>query len=344
MRTRKTNSDHARRVAKLISDSNTPDSDPLSGVWSWIDGVANGLDKDLSDSLDGGLKAILAGYQAMLAGFKGMLRAFRRALAWSDYQIWKLVRGWVFRSEQRLYGRISRMRRYLTGLIFTTTQYVLVTCLRAVAAERVERRRAVGDAEGRARREVRAVHGTIEREAASAYRMTDDARASVIVKLLDFAATREPLIKDLTRVIADGVIDILEVDDPILRIAIGFAVKQIVDRLGIDKAVGVLVSDLVTPILGDRKPTDLHAVILDITNRLGAVESQWASFFSDGGSQIEQAGEGWRDITSIIGDAAILAFMAQAVADPKGWSAEISDTVGAVVNDLTVKAVRLLGG
>jgi hypothetical protein len=344
MRAHKTNADHARRVAKLLANSQTPDGDPLSGVWSWIDGVANGLDKDLSDSLDGGLKAILAGYQAMLAGFRAMLTAFRRALSWSDYQVWKLVRGWVFRSEQRIYGRISRIRRYLTGLIFTTTQYVLVKCMRAVAAERIARRHAVGDAEGRARREVKALHGTVEREAASAYRMTNDARASLIGKLLDFAAEREPLIRDLTKVVADGVLDILEVDDPVLRIVIGFAVKEIIDRLGIDKAVGVLVSDLVTPILGDRRPTDLHAVILDITSRLGAVESQWATFFQDGGSQVEQAGEGWRDITSIVGDAAILAFTAQAVADPKGWSGEISDTIGTVVNDLAVKAVGLFGG
>ncbi len=116
------------------------------------------------------------------------------------------------------------------------------------------------------------------------------------------------------------------------------------DALGIDKAVGTLIDALLTGITGAPPPRNLHDVIADISIRLSQVEGQWAQFFTDGGSQVEQAGNDWKDITSVIGNTAIVAFAVQATVDPDGWAAEIADTLGAAANDLGTRAVTLFGG
>jgi len=137
---------------------------------------------------------------------------------------------------------------------------------------------------------------------------------------------------------------LLSVDDPIARITIGFLIKEVIDRLGIDKALGALIHNLLAPLLGQPVPHDLHDVIADLSARMIADETQWAQFFDDGGSQVEQAGKDWRNITGPVSSVAIVAFTAAAVADPSVWAKDIADTVGRVVNDVALNAVNLFGG
>jgi hypothetical protein len=343
MRLRENNRRHAAHVAKLIAADKSGDTDTLTGIWNWINGVANGVSDELGDTILSGFKTVLQHLQNLVSVVENYYKAISRIIFWVDILVYHIVKGWIDRERKQRIASDSALKRYLIGLIYITTQYVLVTCMRAINAERKHRERAVGSAEARAKREVKALHGVIEREAASAYRVTNDARASLIVKLLDFAADRAPEIKAITKDIAGGILDLLEVDDPILRLGLGFLIKQVIDRLGIDKGVGALISDLIDPIIGDHKPTDLHGVVLDMTKRIGALEGQFATFFQDGGAQVEQAGDDWKNITSIEGQTAIAAFTTQAVLAPATWAAEIADTVGAAANALADAAATLFG-
>jgi hypothetical protein len=341
----KDNSDrHARHVAALIKKAKPENIDPLSGIWNWVNGVANGVDHFLHDTVLGGFKAIWQHLQNLDGSIGDILNALRRIVFWVDILIWHTVQSWIRREQARTTGELTKQRHYLVGLIFITTQTVLSACMHAVNTERRQRQRQVKYAEAKARAEIRAMHGVIEREAASGYRVNNDQRGSVIVKLLDFAASRNPVIRAVTRDIATGVLDLLSVEDPPLRILLGFLIRQVIDRLGIDKAVGALISDLIEPIIGKGPPKDLHDTIMDMSDRLLAMESQWSQFMQDGGSQVEQAGKDWRNITSLATGAAIVAFTIEAVVDPTAWARQISGTVGAAANDVALHAAKLFGG
>lgn len=341
----KDNSDnHARHVAKVIADSKSPDTDPLTGIWNWVNGVANGVDHFLHDTVLGGFKAILQHLQNLDSSVGDILNGLRRIVFWVDILVWHIVKSWIVKAEQRANASDNQLRHYLIGVIYISTQTVLTLAMRAINTERKQRLRQVRYAEARAKAEVRALHGVIEREAASGYRVQNDQRMSLIQHLLDFAAERNPAIRAITKDIAAGLLDLLSIDDPILRIAVGFLIKQVIDRLGIDKAVGTLIDDLLKPMLGSSPPHDVHDTIMDISGRLAAMEKQWAQFMEDGGSQVEQAGKDWRNITSLASGAAIVAFTVEAVIDPSRWASQIADTVGAAANDAAARASKLFGG
>ena len=338
------NKRHSVKVAKLIRDSKPGSTDPLVGVWTWVNSVANGVDHFFTDTIPNGFKAVLQHLENLDASVRDVLDGMRRIVFWVDILIWHTVRSWLARERQRAQADNRRLSHYLIGVIYLSTQTVLTLCMRAIRAERRERIRQVKYAEARARSEIRAMHGVIEREAASGYQTENDQRISLIHRLLDFAAERNPELRSITRDIATGLLDLLSIDDPVLRIVTGFLIKQIVDRLGIDKAVGTLISDLIKPLTGSQPPKNLHDTIMDISARLAALEKHWAQFMQDGGSQVEQAGSDWRNITSIVSSIAIVAFTAEAVVAPNLWAAQISDTIGAAANDVVTRAVRLFGG
>jgi hypothetical protein len=338
------NKRHAKRVAKLIAADKGGGTSILGGIWHWVDGVASGISHFIGGTVLNLAKTIWQHLQNIVDTIGEIYYALARVVFWIDFLVWHVVRSWITTAERKSKAQTSAWGRYLVRLIYITTAQVLALALHAVAAERRARQHAVGRAEAHAKAEVRAVHGVIEREAASGYRVDRDARASVIVRLLDFAAARNPELRALTRDIATGLLDVLAIDNPILRITLSFLVVKVIDRLGIDKAVGALISDLLTPILGQPEPRNVHDVIMDLSSRLDAMETQWAQFMVDGGSQVEQAGTEWRNITSIAAQAAVVAFTVQAVIDPDGWAAEIADTVGAAANDLAARAATLFKG
>jgi hypothetical protein len=335
---------HKRRVAKIIQDSKQGSVNPAVGLWNWVNGVANGVEHFLSHTVLNGFKIIMQHLQNLDTGLLDVLNSVRRIVFWVDILIWHIVRSWIARATRKAEADNNKLGHYLIGVIYISTQTVLTTCMRAINAERKQRVRQVHYAEARAKAEVKALHGVIEREAASAYRVSNDQRKSLIVRLLDFAATRNPELRLIVKDIATGLLDLLEIEDPPLRLLLGFLVKQVIDRLGIDKAAGALIKDLIYPIIGKGPPKSLHDTILDITQRLDAVEAQWAKFMEDGGSQVEQAGTDWRNITSIAASIAIVAFTAQAMVDPSRWASEIADTVGTAANDLSLRAEKLFKG
>jgi hypothetical protein len=335
---------HAKGAAKQIKDSKVPSSDPIVSTWHWINGVASGISHFLGHTLADFGRAILFHLEHIVATFQEEIDATKRIIFWWEYAVWHMIQGWVTKQMAKVRALIRRETAYLIRLIYVATRTVLALALNAVRQERHDRKVAVGRAEARARAEVRALHGVVEREAASGYRVSRDDRASLIVRLLDYAVIRNPEVKALVGKLVTGLLDLLSIDDPILRIVLGFVIKHIIDRLGIDKAVGILVQDLLTPLLGKPKPGDLHDVIMDLSERMLALEKFAATFMEDGGAQVEQAGKEWRNITSVISNAAIVAFTVQAVVAPEKWAKEIDGTVGRAVNDVILGAERLFKG
>jgi hypothetical protein len=339
------NSDrHAKRVGKLVAATTGDDQSALGGVWQWINGVASGVSHFIGTTVLGGFKVIMQHLENLDHAVIDELKAISRIVFWIDILFWRIITRWRAAQQKRTDAQISQLRRYLIGVIYVSTQTVLTVALRATATERRHRIRDVERAETRARERIKALHGTIEREASSGYRLAVKERASTIIRLLDFAATRQPEIRALVTDVADGLLDLLSVEDPVLRITLGFIIKQIVDRLGIDKLVGTLIDDLLAPILGGKRPTDLHGVMSDVSQRLNALESQQATFMQNGGSQVEQAGDDWKNITSTVSNLAIVAFVAQGVVDPDTWAREINDTIGTAANDLVTQAAELFKG
>lgn len=184
----------------------------------------------------------------------------------------------------------------------------------------------------------RALHQAIEAEAASGYGGGLHGRLSVVATLLDDLATRNPFIKGLIGDLVRAVLDLVGIENPVARLALSLLLKEVVGKLGVDKVAGDLVNDLVGAITGENHPKTLHDVIAAIDKRLGALEAQWAKFMQHGGPEVEQAGDDWKDITSVLVDSAILATFGLSVADPRAWATGMNDTLGVVTAD-TIRAV-----
>lgn len=187
-----------------------------------------------------------------------------------------------------------------------------------------------------------ALHQLIEREAASGYRLGYSQRIDTLTKLLDYTATRNPLVRDLVNSLGTGVIDLIGVDDPIARYILAKLASQLTGKLGVDHLAGEAVQGLLGPLLGQPRPNDLHDVVADITARLGSLESWQAQFFADGGSEVEQAGELWQTITSPLVSVAMIAFFTGAVIDPTGWANDIQSSAGTPVADAISSVARLI--
>lgn len=340
----KTNRDHAKRVAPLVKATPDPAGSALGGIWHWINGVANGISHFFGGSVTSGFRAVLGAFEEEIDLWQKAWGAYFRIITWYDRFLWHTVVGWLLKLRNRAHAELMTQVRRLIRLIYVTTNTVLNVCMHAIRKERADRVRAVNRAEAKARREIKAMHQTIEREAASGYRVDQEDRVNLILRLLDFAVLRNPEVGALVKDMAGGILDLLTVDDPLARLLLGFLIKQVIDRLGIDKAVGALADDLLAPILGKPKPHDIHDVVLDLSDRMLAVEKQWTQFFTEGGSQVEQAGREWRDITSVAGTIAIVGFTAEAMRNPQGWATAINDIIGKAANDVAAKAVSLFEG
>lgn len=344
MTIRDTNRDHAKGIARQLAASKDQGNNLLGGIWHWVNGVASGIGHFIAGPVDAAFKAVWAAIHEMVDAYGKFIDTLYRVIFYWELALLKQIRDYINRWLNRIYSRMRRDFRYLVALINQTAQYVLTIAVRRVNAERKARILAVRRAETIARREVRALHHVVEREAASGYQVDQTARLNLIVRILDIAVTRDPLLADLVSTITTGILDLLAVDDPPARLLLGFLIKHVIDRLGIDRAIGTLAQDLLAPILGEPKPRNIHDVVADLSKRLDAVERQWAKFFADGGAQVEQAGEDWRDITGVLGNAAILAFTIQGVADPAAWARELNDTIGTAANDLVTEAAALFRG
>lgn len=213
---------------------------------------------------------------------------------------------------------------------------------RQVTTERIARIKDVAAARAYALALTRALHKTIETEAVSGYTADYHARLGLIGTIADQLAGHDPAVSGLVKLLAKTALDLAAVDDPAARFALGFLITHVVDRLGVDKVVGDLLSALLGPLTGQGKPTGVHDVVRDVSQRLNALEGQWAEFMANGGADVEQAGRLWHSLTSPAADAVILGFFGFAAADPSGWATAIQDSFGRVAEDTLTAAAHLI--
>jgi hypothetical protein len=323
---------YAASAWNIVSGAVTDPAKALQSVWHFIGSV-----QTLVDHLVGTVnRDLLSGVMEYLGLVDGAFLAYARMIN----RIWRWI--WfrqVLPTKNYLYRLISLERvwrlaadRRLTALIhyyfIASMQYAYFW----VQRERVWRLAAVAAARAYSVQLVKAALATVQREAADGYNSQTAQRKSVIETIADDLAVRNPVLKSAISDLVKLALDAAEIDDPLLRAAIAVSLRQVVDRLGVDKVMGSLLGALIDDITGGGPPATLQAVTADIAVRLGQLEGDWAGFMTAGGPEIEQAGNAWKGWAGVLGDATLIAFFTQAVTDPAGWAAEVNDTAGAIVN------------
>lgn len=305
--------------------------DAFGDIWRLVKKSALGVEYIFTHPVNDVLNAAAATAALLTGNMKAFYNALHRFEGFYTHKH-------VTPLKQRIDNELAALRARIAYLIAQLYQYINVNMARTkryawalVHHERVVRRHEIRLQQAYTQRHVRWALGVVQKEAASAYRIDMPDRVNTITGLADHIITRDPLVRALVGRIVHGILDLAEVDDPILRITLGFVVKEVINRLGIDKAMGGLLDDLLAPILGQPQPRNLHEVIVSVSQRLDKLEGQWAQFMADGGPQVLQAGSEWRDITSLLMDAGLAAFFGLMVADPAGWARETSDVLSPVV-------------
>jgi hypothetical protein len=180
--------------------------------------------------------------------------------------------------------------------------------------------------------------GLIDTRAANGYDPTLAARANLLTKLLDTVVAHDPLAASLVSKLATFIIDLAGVEDPIVRIAAQLILKQVIDRLGIDTALGAIVNDLVGSILGGGQPKTLQDIMADIGNRLDSLESAQAEL-----APLAPEADNLHELGTLIFDAALLAYLAAAVADPVAAANDTVAVFATVADPLLLPIRGLLG-
>lgn len=156
----------------------------------------------------------------------------------------------------------------------------------------------------------------IEQEAADAYNAHLGGRLGLAGRVAGIIASHNPAERALVRAITTGIVDLAGAENPVARLALGFLLRELVNRLAVDKVAAALLSDLLGPILGTPRSHGVADTVNGLSARLEAVERQWADFMDHGGPEVEQAGSDWKEMDGLATDAALLAFMAATIASP----------------------------
>jgi len=333
---------HRAKVWALITKKPVKQQEVNQGIWSWVNGVLGSGLHDIGQALG----EFAHGYISFLKFAFPLQRieasALDRVMVWLGKTELKALRGLLMELTDGLRALIEQRYWQLRHLLVRDLTYLWHQTVLIVSIEARRRQRAVQHAEAQARLEVKALHQLIERQAARAYVPSWNQHLSEAARVADLVAVYNPALRGLVSDVTQGLLDLAAVDDPVARLALGFVIKHIIDRLGIDHVVGDLLQRLAAPILGQPKPRDLGMVIKDLGDRLGALESQWADFMKHGGPEVEQAGDEWRDLASPLVNVSLLALFGLAYADPSAWARDVSGTVGKLVSDTLLAAAGLI--
>ena len=270
--------------------------------------------------------------------------AIDRLEGWNQAHVVKPLQSWTRRQIAKLWYVIVANRKMLWARITLVNADIRAWVLRLIRRERVARRRADSRLHAFAIAQAKWALQIVQRQAASGYRTGYSGQVSTVIKVLDAIVVRNPLVRGLVNILINGVLDLASIENPLARLTAGFLLRHVVDKLGVDKPIGDLAASILGPLLGQPHPKDLHDVIAAITGRLGALEQDWATFMADGGPQVEQAGQQWRDLTSIGLDAALVAFAVAGVADPAGTARELSAVIRPVGTTTIASVSNLLAG
>ena len=182
------------------------------------------------------------------------------------------------------------------------------------------------------------IPGLVDTRAANGYDPTLRARGSVFQKLLDTVVAHDPAVASLVSNLAKFIIGLAGIEDPILRIAAQLVLKQVIDRLGLDSALHAMLGDLIGSVLGGGQPKTLQDIMGDIGDRLDALESSTAAL-----SPLAPEADQLHEMGTLIFDAALLGYLAAAVAAPKATADDTVAVFAPVTGPLFAPVRALLG-
>jgi len=305
----------------------------LGNLWKFTGSLATLLDHIISKVVRSLLSAYLNVISDVLGAMENLQGALERVKAWVYVYDIVPLRSFLLDVIARLAYRLEKQVAALKALEYRLYYASRSYAAHLVSAERAARIADVKNARAYALRLVTALHSAVEKEAADGYNSNTRARVSVITRIADEIAAKNPVVRSLISDFITLLLDFIGASNPVERIALQLLLTQVIDRLGVDKAAGELMSRLLGTLAGDPRPKDLRQVTAALAGRVTALEDQWADFMIAGGPEVEQAGRTWKAYTSLAVDAALLGFFGLAVTDPALWARAVADTAGAAVND-----------
>lgn len=120
---------------------------------------------------------------------------------------------------------------------------------------------------------------TVNMEAATGYASTAQDRKNNIIKAAEDIVSDLPIIKSIIGRLVGLALDLIEIDQPELRILLGFVIKELINKLGVQQAAGAALNALIGPILGEAPPRNLH----DTIARLGSDNNANAEWITNYG-------------------------------------------------------------
>lgn len=180
--------------------------------------------------------------------------------------------------------------------------------------------------------------GLIDQEAVNGYNPTLRARAGTLQRLIDTLAAHDPFIAGVIGDMVTFLIDLAEVDNPVLRLAAQFVLRQVINHLALDTALRDLASELLGGILGAGPPKTLTGVTEAIGNRLNAVEKSVSDM-----SPLAGEADDLHEMGTLAFDAALLGYLVTGVTDPRAWADDTNAVLHVTIDPILAPLLDLLG-
>ena len=180
--------------------------------------------------------------------------------------------------------------------------------------------------------------GLVDQDAVSGDHPPLRARAGTLQRLIDTLAAHDPFIAGVIKDLAGFLIDLAEIDNPVLRLAAQFILRQVIDHLGLDTALRDLAGQLLGGILGAGPPKTLAGVTEAIGNRLNAAEAAVSDL-----SPLAGEADDLHEMGTLAFDAALLAYLTTGVTDPRAWADDTNAVLHVTIDPIINPLLRLLG-
>lgn len=317
-------------------------SSATQALWSYVSSVYSGFSWVLKAIISPGYFEAYAAIQAIFNLIRDLRDALDRAALWIDNYLIKpvqqqlLIEIWVVRAE--LLVALAKLQQLVYILHIIEMSFTIAQ----VGIERNQRIADIKSARAYALALTTQLHQTIEKEAVAGYKAGQGIRTTLLQQLAADLNVRGILDKVATDALIKAIDVVVTIDDPVLGAVANRIIGQIIKKSGIGADLGDLIMRLIDPGAGGAAPKDLTGVITDITHRISQIEDWISRFMLDGGPEVEDAGRQWKELNSLVVDAALLAFFGQAVVAPAAWATEVSDTVGVVANGALGSIISLI--
>lgn len=318
----------------------------------------------------GSFTAAARGWAEWLA-YERIPHALRIAVSYTDWRVhketvyrreaitrhWRMTVSLVTRVALTLGARINtevndrraaidRLRRILIAIIEGTA----LILQQHINAEIANRRAAIDNLRAfllaviaKLQAQVNAIIPFINKSAADGYNSTRKDQAGIIGRIADAIAADNPLVKDLVTRLAGLILDLAEVDNPVARVLAGTLLRELVNRIGVDKLAGGLAADLISELTGNGRAASLKDVAVSVGDRLNAGEAQWQQFYGNGGDDLENLGSQMRESSSLAFTVPLAAYFAGAVISPRATADATDAVVTPAVDAVLGPVIGLLG-